>query len=103
MPAHRTGTRARRRGPAAVAVPGFRWPTYLVTAPHQVPQPPGATHSNLPYGVWHARRIGSPQAECGRSAITWRYFWTLEFDRAGPRACPECSRVLGAEAPSSTP
>lgn len=72
-----------------------RWPPFLVTAAHYVATEWESEHTWLPYGEWHARRVGSLVTACGRSAVTWRYFWTLEFRAAGPRACPECLRVVG--------
>ena len=71
----------------------LRWPTYLVTAPHAVALE-DAPYPGVPYGEWHARRAGSLQTACGRSAVTWSIFWTLEFRNAMQRACPECSRVV---------
>lgn len=76
--------------------PAHRWPTYLVTAPHEVVCSFGAAHARVPYGEWHARQVGSLQSVCGRSAVTWRFFWTLDFRNAGPRACPACLEALRA-------
>ena len=72
-----------------------RWPTYLVTAPHDVVQAPTSPVPRLPYGPWHARRVGSLQTACGLPAVGWRYFWTLDFQRAGGRACPDCALEVG--------
>lgn len=82
------------RIPPPGAVRSYQWPTYLVTAPHGVPQRAGDAHPRLPYGLWHARRVGSLQTACGRSAVTWQFFWTLTFADAGPHACPDCLGAL---------
>lgn len=75
-----------------------RWPTFLVTAPHEIVCSFGAAHARVPYGKWHARQVGSLQSVCGRPAVTWRFFWTLDFRDAGPRACPACREALRAQA-----
>ena len=85
----------RGTGPAA----GRRWPTYLVTAQHEIVQAPTSPVPRLPYGPWHARRVGSLQTACGLPAVGWRYFWTLDFQRSGGRACPDCALVAGMSPP----
>ena len=74
---------------------GPDWPAFLVTAPHDVAMPSEHKHSRLPYGLWHARKVGSFHTVCGMSAVTWHYFWTLDFEDAGPNTCPECARHVG--------
>lgn len=99
MPERRTAIRARRKQLADMRMPTFKWPDYLVTAPHTAPAPAGDRHPRLPYGEWHARKVGSLQAACGRSAVNWHFFWTLDFTQAGLRACGECVRTLAAAEP----
>lgn len=70
-----------------------KWPAFLVTAPHSTYSETGP-YPLVPFGDWHARRVGSGQTICGRSAVTWQYFWTLDFSDAGPGGCPECLRLL---------
>jgi hypothetical protein len=97
MSEHPAKRHADHNIPAETMNPHFRWPNYLVTAPHSVCQAPGSDHPRVPYGEWHARRVGSMQTACGRAAVTWQFFWTLVFAKAGTRACPECVRALGHE------
>lgn len=70
------------------------WPQYLVSAPHAKTTGGDQGLPQTPYGAWHARQVGSLQTLCGRSAVTWRYFWTLDFDDAGSSRCPECEQVM---------
>jgi hypothetical protein len=69
------------------------WPRYLVSARHAVVPTGSADRVPLPYDVWHAREVGSPQAVCGAPAVEWKMFWTLDFKDAGLRACPDCAKV----------
>lgn len=94
MPEPRTSIFARREELARRPAPRFRWPTYLVTAPHAVSSALRDRHSRVPYDLWHARRPGSLQTACGKPAVTWQFFWTLDFFDAGTDACPECTRAL---------
>lgn len=82
-----------RRQPTERVI-GRRWPAYLVTSAHGVARMIGGEQLRVPYGEWHARMVGSLQTACGRSAVTWPLFWTLEFRNAGQHACPECARVV---------
>ncbi|GAB7004940.1 hypothetical protein JCM18899A_24130 [Nocardioides sp. AN3] len=94
----------RKRRKTTVQAPSAR-PTYLVTAPHIAASRKGDLQVRMPEGEWHARQEGSLQTVCGRSAVTWRLFWTLRFDRAGPRACRDCAQALvnRADYPSVLP
>jgi hypothetical protein len=89
-------TVARSQRPQEASCPRREWPTFLVTAAHSVPAGPGRLHDRMPYGPWHARQVGSLQTACGMSAVTWQYFWTLDFHRAGGHACEACARAIGA-------
>jgi hypothetical protein len=95
VPESRTSIFARRQQLGQLPSRQFQWPAHLVTAPHAVTQRPGDEHPRMPHGEWHARETGSLQTACGRSAVTWPIFWTLEFSTAGGRACPECLREVG--------
>lgn len=94
MPERRTAIIARRATLATQPAPRFRWPTYLVTAPHSVWQHPTDDHSRLPYSEWHVREVGGLETACGQPAGTWTIFWTLDFSLAGARACQECRSAL---------
>jgi hypothetical protein len=83
----------RKRRTKTVQAPAVV-PTYLVTAPHIAASRKGDPQVRMPDGEWHARQEGSLQTVCGVPAVTWHLFWTLRFDRAGPRACPACTRAL---------
>ncbi len=97
MPERNDSVISAHQGPLVDPLPRtIRWPTYLVSAPYSVVQKAGAAHPRMPYGDWHAREVGSLQAVCGRSAVTWKFFWTLDFSDAGPLACPDCLRALRA-------
>jgi hypothetical protein len=93
MPEPRTDIFARRAQLAEMPMRSRRWPKFLVTARHSTDSAWDTDTSSVPYGTWHARVMGSLQTVCGQSAVTWRYFWTLDFANAGDRACPECLRI----------
>ena len=98
MSERRTSIFARREHVVSGRPSRFRWPEYLVTAAHE--DLPSVEHGQFrtPYGEWHARQAGSLQTACGRSAVTWRIFWTLDFSAAGVRACTECARITSQHA-----
>ena len=99
MAERRSAIFARREALAQRSAPRFRWPSHLVTAPHGVRGEIGDRHPTLPYGEWHARRPGSLVTACGRSAVTWPFFWTLDFANAGASACRDCRAALGHRSP----
>jgi hypothetical protein len=92
-------TRSIRSGAPQVIPTDMRWPEFLVTAPHLVLSNDG----RVPHGTWHARRVGSLQTECGSSAVTWHYFWTLDFGDAGHHACPYCFSAIRMVASDRAP
>src|SRR3954452_2538038 len=94
MTESRIATTSSRQGQPERSARRHRWATYLVTAPHAALVEPYANDLPKPYGPWHARQVGSMRTACGMSAVTWHYFWTLEFVYAGSHACPECYRVV---------
>ncbi|GAA1948845.1 hypothetical protein GCM10009798_05060 [Nocardioides panacihumi] len=88
----------RRRTRPQLPPETLHWPTFVVTAPHSVPAPRGSQYARQPFGTWHGRTVGSHQTLCGRLAMTWTYFWTLDFQRTNRKlACPECARIAGLE------
>jgi hypothetical protein len=94
MTAHRLGGSRRRSVAADSSLPrSYSWPEYLVSAPHRLP---AGRVGDLPrpYGVRHARRVGSLQTACGRPAVTWPYFWDLSFNAPNPDRCPACVKAV---------
>jgi hypothetical protein len=87
------GRTFRTLGAPSPSAQPHRWPSYMVSAPHLAA---GSDESRawLPHGEWHARKAGDPRTACGLSAVTWRIFWTLDFARAGRRACPKCAHEV---------
>jgi hypothetical protein len=73
-----------------------RWPTYLVSAPHEVHLMTGQGDIWVPRGEWHARKVGSPATACGLPAVTCHFFWTLRFEDAMDSACPACFATVRA-------
>ena len=71
--------------------PRRQWPDYLVTAPHRRS---GVDMLEPPHGLWHARRVDALRTVCGKPAVTWHFFWMLDFEEAGSQACTACARVL---------
>jgi hypothetical protein len=84
----------RRKQEPVVPRRQFSWPRFLVTARHVAASSPGGPYARVPYGEWHARRVGSPRTACGRPAVDWHFFWTLDFMEAGRRACPDCAYAV---------
>lgn len=54
----------------------------------------------VPNGAIHAKRIGTSQAACGETAVSWQVFWSAAFpdDSAGAANCPECVAIVGSVA-----
>ena len=52
----------------------------------------------VPNGAIHAKRIGTAQAACGETAVSWQVFWSTVFpdDSAGAANCPECVAIVGS-------
>lgn len=48
----------------------------------------------LPYGVQHARQVGSRLTACGLAAIGWELFWDQSFPDRSTSPCPECVHVV---------
>jgi hypothetical protein len=71
--------------------------SFLVSAPHRVATEPGDPRPWKPYGVAHARKVGSLETACGLSAVGWRFFWTQPFRAGDPQACPECRSAIAGQ------
>ncbi len=79
------------------------WSTFLVTAPARVPVARNGVRVDMPAGQAHARQVGASQTLCGRSAVTWLYFWSLSFDPEEPGACLACVAVIQELASAARP
>lgn len=44
-----------------------------------------------PWGVVHAREIGSLTSLCGTSSTSWNMFFDRSFTTVDPTSCPDCS------------
>jgi len=47
-----------------------------------------------PFGVHHARQVGSAVTACGLPAFGWQLFWDLPFPSHVDAACVECRVVV---------
>ena len=67
-------------------------PRHFVSARHgtQHRDPASGATSWLPYGVQHARTVGSPLTACGIAAVEWPMFWEMAFPRSPEQTCEEC-------------
>lgn len=67
-------------------------PRHFVSARHGTQQrdPGTGATSWRPYGVQHARSVGSPLTACGLSAVEWPMFWEMAFPRNTVESCEEC-------------
>ena len=78
-------------------------PSYFVSARHGTFVHDNGGTSWQPFGVQHARKVGSPFTACGLGALDWRIFWELPFLSApAAAACEECMvavRFTEAERP----
>lgn len=52
------------------------------------------TRGAVPYGMQHARQVGSPLTACGLTAIDWEIFWSVEFPDSDHSTCTDCVRVV---------
>jgi hypothetical protein len=73
-----------------------KWPTFLVTAAHEVAVRTGAVVEWQPHGMWHLRRPTDLQTACGLPAVGWRIFWTLLPDSDEAPLCARCVDAAGA-------
>ncbi|GAB7007807.1 hypothetical protein JCM18899A_52830 [Nocardioides sp. AN3] len=70
-------------------------PTWLVSTAHAYMQRVSAKEGiRLPYGVQHARQVGSRLTACGLAAIGWELFWDQSFPDRSTSPCPECVHVV---------
>ena len=70
-------------------------PTWLVSTAHSYVRRVTAKKGiRLPYGVQHARQVGSQLTACGLAAVGWELFWDAPFPQESSSPCPECRRVV---------
>lgn len=71
-------------------------PRHFVSARHGTQLRDAATGVTgwRPYGLQHARTVGSPTTACGLSAVEWPIFWELAFPRSPEKSCEECLAVV---------
>ena len=70
-------------------------PTWLVSTAHTYVRRMSAKEGiRLPYGVQHARQVGSQLTACGLGAFTWELFWDAAFPSGSSSPCHECLRVV---------
>jgi hypothetical protein len=70
-----------------------RW---FVTSPHRVAR--GTEEGWIPYGVRHARQVGSSWTECRLPALGWPMFWEMPFLEERTLLCAGCrAAVIHAE------
>lgn len=72
-------------------------PRHFVSARHGTRRslPGGDLASWHPYGVQHARTVGSQLTACGISAVEWPIFWEMAFPREPESSCEDCLVALG--------
>jgi hypothetical protein len=70
---------------------------WLVATPHRRQTMSGSDIEWAPYGVRHARQIGTPKTACGLPALTWTNFHGMRFSPGDDRTCPACSRVVATD------
>jgi hypothetical protein len=55
-----------------------------------------------PFGVRHARQVGSGWTACGQPAIDWKLFWDMPFARSTNDNCEACwLAVVGNDSQAS--
>jgi hypothetical protein len=80
-------------------------PTWFVsTAYATARRESGAEAIRRPYGIQHARQVGSYLTACGLGAFGWELFWEAAFPSESPSTCEECVRaVTQADVPPAQP
>jgi hypothetical protein len=84
------------------AVRKMRFPKWLVTSRNGRFErtEPGEVRW-APFGVRHARQVGSGWTACGQPAIEWKFFWDMPFTRSTNDKCEACCLAVagnGAQA-----
>jgi hypothetical protein len=68
-----------------------RLPTWLVSSRNGVVLlRDGDGASWRPFGVHHARSVGSPLTACGEGALGWELFWDMPFPAEESGSCVAC-------------
>ncbi len=70
-------------------------PTWLVSTRHGTRiYTHGAYADWRPFGVQHARQVGSNRTACGIAALDWELFWDLAFPSEASVTCQGCLHVV---------
>lgn len=73
------------------AIPKMRFPKWLVTARNGRFDRTGPGEVRwAPFGVRHARQVGSGWTACGQPAVEWKLFWDMPFTRLTTDTCEAC-------------
>jgi hypothetical protein len=68
-----------------------RLPTWYVSSSHgrRIVTPNGDQQWR-PYGIEHAREVGSSRTACGVGALGWELFWDMPFPPGAGPICEAC-------------
>jgi hypothetical protein len=72
-----------------------RLPKWFVSSPHKIQIYENGQVATRPWGLAHAREVGSPRTACGEAASTWHIFWDSPFSAHQSLVCEQC--ILGVE------
>ena len=71
----------------------FTAASWYVASPHRTQV--GVSLDWAPYGLRHARQIGSTWTACGLPAVNWFIFHALSFVPGAAGTCLECASAIG--------
>lgn len=77
---------------APVTRQGTAEPTWIVTAPHEVPRSLG--RERVPWGDYHVRPDGETLTACGLRTMTWISFWSMKPSPRDQNACDVCRSAV---------
>jgi hypothetical protein len=80
-------------------------PTWYVSSSHghRIVTPDGDQRWR-PYGVGHARQVGSSRTACGIGALGWELFWDMPFPTRAGSICGAClAEIVRSWAVSQAP
>lgn len=70
---------------------------WLVSTPHRLVGVNGGGSAPLPWGLRHARRMGSTWTACGLPALSWRIFHESPFGSDTADECGACAHAVSHE------
>jgi len=74
-------------------------PTWMVSARNgQYVREASGTSAWVPFGLQHARQVGSATTACGLASFEWQIFWELRFPAERGPSCPDCKRIVALAA-----